>query len=682
MEGTRSKYYQLIEDRDLYEAQLSRELLGSTTLTALMISGFEKERWLRHVKCCLLLCNLEAMTRYNEPAPKKIKLDTPSTSNFQSSSSSSDADPKDYRYSCIEAEPNQRNAQQRIADKGGIPDPPVTFDIFDHLNKLFIEVKVSENAENRFNDFNEKMGLDTPKYGLCVIHPRTGIATYYNMSSLPGESKVIQFILLRAAKMTDLGLNINAIDIQQNLSEEVMVSSFLNGLKSEFMEDILSNVNKTPKIEDVTFNFSSMKPVNILKMLEKPLEIEGPPITWSGKLLPSCWLKPIEVEGKEDKYMITQVINEMNKDMSGHWLDEVIKSWDYEKSSNFELYKERKMRHVSEKLKEMLGIGSKEITRNDHDDSTRQPDYGGPVKMKYHRWFENLLLDLSRETDYPADIEHLKADESQANTTTDRIAICTFNSLLSMYSRTHIANHVQYNINFYSRLAGSYAPKNSESTGQSNVVIMPLYFKIKRDHAPVRLVSGFCIRAPQHARNPHDKINIVLVERVKKDARTREYLKYARKPEILEGEDCLWVVRQQAIEKADPQYLVFLENALFVPTNFVGELILARNMYDETHLEQAMHDVLGKYNGWLVERIVESVVIALTSRAADEGAFAMLRKFFMIMLSFKRGKSAGCLDVKGFCDKMNECLVNNEMGLYYVQVIRQTLEDIIIPNFG
>ncbi|CAG9579763.1 unnamed protein product [Danaus chrysippus] len=80
-----------------------------------------------------------------------------------------------------------------------------------------------------------------------------------------------------------------------------------------------------------------------------------------------------------------------------------------------------------------------------------------------------------------------------------------------------------------------------------------------------------------------------------------------------------------------------------------------------------MSDALLNQNGdWFKVRIVESLLMSWLGNSRDEGLLAVLRKLFMELMAFDTKTPILNYDQKGFVDKINECVVNNPLGMYFL----------------
>lgn len=180
-------------------------------------------------------------------------------------------------------------------------------------------------------------------------------------------------------------------------------------------------------------------------------------------------------------------------------------------------------------------------------------------------------------------------------------------------------------------------------------------------------MSGLIIRGPHHPKSPTDKINYVSIELLKKGSSKEETIvKIMYKGLILQTKEFYVLIRQNSIKKDDPTYLMFVQNALFVPINLFGALTLDNpNVRATTNMFKLIKQSFSECHLWVRERYTEGVVMALIGDSRDEGYFAVLRKTFLVLFAARRGNQSATWDIDAFCKKTNECLIDNPLSLYF-----------------
>lgn len=131
---------------------------------------------------------------------------------------------------------------------------------------------------------------------------------------------------------------------------------------------------------------------------------------------------------------------------------------------------------------------------------------------------------------------------------------------------------------------------------------------------------------------------------------------------------CPWniVARVNSISRGDPNHLIFVNNSLFVACNLVGEIILTdKNLSANSNLEDSVEKFCGMFKEWINARVVEGILMASLGGAQEEGFFAQLRKFFMILMGMARQKDIFSWNIKDLCTEMNECLIDRPLAMHF-----------------
>lgn len=197
---------------------------------------------------------------------------------------------------------------------------------------------------------------------------------------------------------------------------------------------------------------------------------------------------------------------------------------------------------------------------------------------------------------------------------------------------------------------------NQGHPNHSFISIFPLYsISTEENGEKFRAVQGVCVRAPHHATSPTDRINFLTIEKLRADPRTKAYLPFIKFGKVIQDHEVgFFLVRSNSIKKTDPAYLTFTESTLFVVTNMGGELMLnglaaEKPEFDPKHPEGWLED----HSMWMKDRMVEGILNATLRGSQEEGAFAIVRKLFMILLAWSRGKRTVMWNPAELCEKMN-----------------------------
>lgn len=131
--------------------------------------------------------------------------------------------------------------------------------------------------------------------------------------------------------------------------------------------------------------------------------------------------------------------------------------------------------------------------------------------------------------------------------------------------------------NTYLRLGRSYVPpKYNKNLGRANTVIFPIYATTEDlEEVKYQICSGMLVRGPNHARIPTDRINFLTIELLHRKEGLK-YIPYIKNVRYIETSTrAKLLIRTIAICRSDPNYLIFINDALFVACKLVGELIIS-----------------------------------------------------------------------------------------------------------
>lgn len=113
----------------------------------------------------------------------------------------------------------------------------------------------------------------------------------------------------------------------------------------------------------------------------------------------------------------------------------------------------------------------------------------------------------------------------------------------------------------YSRLGGSYRSRRTKKKGgPDSVAYFPIYVTMRSESSEgetLRAIGGVCVRGPQHARAPTDRIAICTVEMIKRTPLNSKISAYINEGVVYVCTDYLIIVRQNSIMKEDPCYQGF-----------------------------------------------------------------------------------------------------------------------------
>lgn len=302
--------------------------------------------------------------------------------------------------------------------------------------------------------------------------------------------------------------------------------------------------------------------------------------------------------------------------------------------------------------------------------------------MKYHNWIEEVFRRLKGKPniqDYLCSFEQMLEEPFPDGHPITRICEEALNKLLATVLDTNAAIYASKITNLYSRLGGTYKSHKVEgSRAKETIAYMPIYGTLRskdQTSSVTRVVHGVCIRGPQHARSPTDKIPIATIELIDNNPGNSTMVAFMNKAVVHVCGDTLVVMRQNSIMKEDPCYQGFVMNALFCVANNLGYMTLeCPNLRPDVNMPEFIEETLAECEGYYKDRFIDGLLFATIGNSRDEGYFACLRKIFMILYSWRQGSKVGCLDIDSFCRKTNECLIDNPLSMYYHRYVRNVLE--------
>lgn len=148
-----------------------------------------------------------------------------------------------------------------------------------------------------------------------------------------------------------------------------------------------------------------------------------------------------------------------------------------EESSTFKLLSKKERSKPHFKVLELLSIGKKDTVLNVEDQETKQKDFSGPPRKKFHPSFFHVMADLTEQLQ---DDEITFFNVSQDTKTTDypmaKLSSLLFDEIFLMFSKSAAGAQSSMVSNFYSRLGGAYVSPESIGSKKSNIVWFPILY--------------------------------------------------------------------------------------------------------------------------------------------------------------------------------------------------------------
>lgn len=191
-----------------------------------------------------------------------------------------------------------------------------------------------------------------------------------------------------------------------------------------------------------------------------------------------------------------------------------------------------------------------------------------------------------------------------------------------------------------------------------------------------KLLSGIVIRGPNHSRMPTDRIPIITVELFVNNPENKFMTGQITNGIRYTGKRMLVLVRTNSTMKEDNAYCTFTSTSLFSPLNTAGMMIMENHSVLQDHNVRAEANTFIKTSAaWVMERFTESVLMAAIGNSRDEGYLANLRKIYMMMFSWREDNSVANWDIESFCNKTNDCLVDNPLSMHFHRTLLVLLKE-------
>jgi hypothetical protein len=715
-------FEQLALNSGLYPEKVRKEM-GETSVHWSSESWKKREAFLRHQMVCTLLCNTEELVtdevlnikRNIRAAASDRGSEGPQTSgassvgtenSSHSSHHGSTLDPgvaTIYRCELLEGKSNLTVLQNKITREKMQCKAPFKkmYDIYDLAENKLVEVKVTIKPYAELEKF--KTGPDPDQF-ISFIHlnPRnpSQVKTWNMTNRLPGVHKAISFLQTRLETWKNLGMMDYEVDPDVNLTQDTLCDPAMNEWvdiwKSSFWD---KRMDKTPDdyVSDAA-NEDNLKPLvepTLKNALEDVSKRKDPFMEYNGLLLPPYWKTIVETHKAKDSEMMEEMLELLGSltalraedhdiidavnEVTEIYNDCVIEGH----HSHFQWLSQRDL-EKSRNFKWVIGIGVKNSVEYDNHPDLAQPEYGEPPKRRYHPWMSGLLTDLTLDHGKPVEFygdlmspEYVWPNAHPMVTTSDAI----LSIFLHAFGKSWSSMFCSEIRNTFSRLGGAYS-STFPNKRFAEVVAFPLYSTGVVGEERKRYLSGLIIRGESHAKQPTDRIPLLIVELCDEFSESAKYLRFIKKAKWARtSKGQLVCVRQNSIMKSDPTYLSYVHNSLYLSANMMGDLLLKSLPTPNSDLQ--IHGVafMARHKEWVLERITEGVIMALMGGSQEEGAMAIIRKIFMMKVAWMRKRPVFGWDEVGLADALNECLFDHPFALYLAYHLRETLSDeLILPD--
>lgn len=329
-----------------------------------------------------------------------------------------------------------------------------------------------------------------------------------------------------------------------------------------------------------------------------------------------------------------------------------------------ELNKRDHKKILGTEINDALMIGKKGKVFNANMVEMKQPERKIIPNKNYPKWFEKIYHDLSKENKLRMCIMGKTEEKSRLN----MYAYIGewLNKFYEDVGKRNIGGYIDQIGNFYSKLSGTYNTSIGGRTTHSMIACIPIKMNIVNSGNTERYMSGVAIRGPHHTRSATDKSNLLVIEEINSVSSIPE--DFYHKPTIIEVGGSLFIVRKTAIKKIDGVHLTFIKNSLFIASNMIGDVIMRHHKFISEDAFKALcasHITNEKSRNFFIDRVIDACLMATIGNARDEGYMAMFRKILMILINEKRQQKSFTFDVEGMCEKLNECLKDNPLSMFF-----------------
>lgn len=376
-----------------------------------------------------------------------------------------------------------------------------------------------------------------------------------------------------------------------------MCSPYINGWCTEWLNNCCEGEDDTIR-DEVLYSgkkalASNISPNNLLSLLTTLEEEDREEyIKWRGKILPVGSVSYIVTEESKDSEMVTLVIEKVKRSRIVHLgygegvefddlLEEFLDLWESSNRNTFNVAN-AESGEMTEGLKLFLGVQQKKRAFIPDPTGLKQTEIAPIKNLKYHNWIEEVYSRLKEEPntqEYQCSFEQMLEEPFPDGHPITKICEEALNKLLGVILNTNAAIYASKITNLYSRLGGTYKTHKIEGNkAKETVAFMPIYGTLRSKEQTIkitRMVQGICVRGPQHARSPTDKIHIATIEIVDNTPENSTMVAFMNKAVVHVCGDTLVVMRQNSIMKEDPFYQGFVMNALFCVANNLGYMTLA-----------------------------------------------------------------------------------------------------------
>nr|QFQ60711.1 PA [Mason Creek virus] len=540
--------------------------------------------------------------------------------------------------------------------------------------------------------------INPSQIGIVKVDYTKATCTLENCTGLNVDAAV-NFLSLRRKHLVEI---YSEIDIPEVIEEEV-IADYVKEKRDAWVSKILLESNKEEQMEfteeelNLPPSFPTVTISDAIEHLEDIFETRKglPEAHWSGKILPyTCTnsftleeeITDTEVLSEYFPHGSVEVLHEKGKDTKDllNFLEAMSKVIIAKKEKNnltsfsvMQLGKTQAstmaLNGVDEKTVEALraiGWKRKGVKVDPTTPGLKQKEYPNLSKKAYPNWMKEVFHKETEESGTVC-LHNITFDESEPNHPIDEISIKCCKKMKEIFTKTNMAITTALYMNLCSRLGGAYLINiTSKSKSYSSVAAIPILANVETNGKKQKILTGFVFRGPHHVRDSADKINLVTIERVKDNP-----VEMYKKGLLVRINGEKWFIAKNAVSRMTPTYGTYLHDLLFIPTNYIGDMIF--NIFqDFQEMMRDTADIIEANSDFLRHRMMEMTLMGLLGTNQEEGYFAGYRMLFMVLLELSRGNSAALIEKEGFFESINECVISNSYVLFLHGNLLHTLRHI------
>jgi len=609
------------------------------------------------------------------------------------------------------------------------------FDIVWKKGKKLIEVKVSTNIKARRDEFLKQISVyPRTVISLCAFVAFSNNGKEYeliniNKEDLPGFNNAMLFLQRRFEKMADLGIvneepegvrpfNFREGTISFSVFNEIVLFNQANECIKTLKE---AEIEPTTRINPKRLNeilekkpfpvLHHVMPQDISDLMIDFVHLDAPECKINAVLIPHHKCAPLVLEDKfKDKKVLTDIckyIQQLIPDVSvenelytsmcevlrevlegrfsknttpnvlaatGKKFIEKVECWDYEHFPSLIL---------------SLGVGAKKTIKTDvYSPNMRQKVPSKRPVCRYPSYFNDLMEEFTENSGMTAPGDSWNEWESLVTNHPFDEGNKIGGQLIYNCIRTkRVFFEKQMYQRLYSQIAGGITDGPAERSNLSSFNIYPILnnFIVRKKKLTYvnSKVYGFCVRGPNHSKSANDRVPIFIVMLVKHSKMLNSFKGYEYFPTRLK--EVLVAIRKTSVSKEGLSFKMFLDNTFLLPASNLHQVATsiasARTTIDRGQWIEVVRNSFEFSGMHLVDRCVESLVVALYSTPQYEGTVALLRKILLMMHVWKLEKTISREDssvlhknIRGLViDKLNVQLIDDPVAFYFYEEIRRAL---------